>query len=177
MKPLRDMRQEELAAFIQSHLRTAGIDVILSGGSAVAFYSSHAYVSRDIDLVNAYAVRRRDIRAVMLRLGFTEKGRYFIHPATDILVEFPEGPLSVGEEPVQSVQSYELETGVLKVISPTDCVKDRLCAYYFWNDRQGLAQAVMVAKNQSVDLEEIERWSKVEKKAREFILFKSQLGF
>jgi hypothetical protein len=45
----------------------------------------------------------------------------------------------------------------LKVLSPTDCVKDRLCAFYFWNDLQGLEQAVLVAKSQQVDLKEIKR--------------------
>jgi hypothetical protein len=61
------------------------------------------------------------------------------------------------------------------VISPTDCVKDRLCAFYFWNDQQGLAQAILVTKSQNVDLDEIKRWSQVEGKAEEFKIFKSKI--
>ena len=32
---------------------------------------------------------------------------------------------------------------ILKLLSPTDCVKDRLAAYYHWNDRQSLEQAIL----------------------------------
>jgi hypothetical protein len=112
---------------------------------------------------------------VMENLGFHERGRYFIHSETAFLVEFPDGPLSVGEEPVEKISEFELSTGTLKVLSPSDCVKDRLCAFYFWNDLQGLEQAVLVAKDQSVDLEEIKRWSKVEGKEKEFISFRDKL--
>ena len=66
-------------------------------------------------------------------------------------------------------------TGILRVVSATDCVKDRLCAFYFWNDQQGLAQAILVAQNQPVDLNEIKRWSKTEGKEREFEIFKEKL--
>lgn len=64
-----------------------------------------------------------------------QEARYFIHP----------GPLAVGEEPVKKIDKIQFPTGILRVISPTDCVKDRLAAYYHWGDRQGLAQAIMVA--------------------------------
>jgi hypothetical protein len=36
---------------------------------------------------------------------------------------------------------------------------DRLAAFYHWRDHQGLDQAVLVAVQQVVDLDEIERWS------------------
>jgi len=55
-------------------------------------------------------------------------------------------------------------------------VKDRLCAYYFWNDQQGLAQAVLVARNQKVDLKEVMRWSKGEGKEQESEIFREKLG-
>ena len=55
------------------------------------------------------------------------------------------------------------ETGTLQLLSPTDCVKDRLTAYYHWDDLQALEQAKMVAKNHKIDFEEIRRWSAVEK--------------
>ncbi len=112
----------------------------------------------------------------MERIGFKEKGRYFVNPETQFLIEFPQGPLSVGEEPVKVIDEFELATGTLRIISATDCVKDRLCAYYFWNDQQGLAQAVLVSKTQRVDLREIKRWSTVEGKEREFEIFQSKLG-
>ena len=112
----------------------------------------------------------------MENLGFIEKGRYFLHPETTFFVEFPDGPLSVGEEPVKEVNEFQLATGTLKVLSATDCVKDRLCAFYFWNDLQGLKQAMLVAKCQPVDLKEIKRWSKVEGKEKEYKAFMDKLA-
>jgi len=176
MKQIADMSRVELAAYIQDSLQREGVRVVLSGGSAVSFFSSEKYVSKDLDLVNVHFAKRSKIKAVMETIGFQEQGRYFVSPETQFLVEFPDGPLSVGEEPVKEVKEFELSTGTLWIVSPTDCVKDRLCAYYFWNDQQGLAQAVLVAESQDVDLEEIERWSNVEGKEREFQIFKARLG-
>lgn len=176
MKQIKNMSQVELAAYIQSHLKREGIKVILSGGSAVSFYSGNKYVSKDLDLINTNSAKRKDIKAAMEGIGFQEKGRYFISPETEFLIEFPQGPLSVGGESVKAVDEFELATGTLSIISATDCVKDRLCAYYFWNDQQGLAQAILVCKSQKVDLSEVKRWSEVEEKKEEFQLFKRKLG-
>jgi hypothetical protein len=175
MKQIKKMSQIELAAYIQFHLQKDGINVVLSGGSAVSFYSGNKYVSKDLDLINAYFAKRRDIKGIMEKIGFQEDGRYFVNPETRFLIEFPQGPLSVGEEPVKEISEFELATGTLRVVSATDCVKDRLCAFYFWNDQQGLAQAVLVAESQNVDLKEIKRWSKAEGKEQEFEVFKSKL--
>jgi hypothetical protein len=176
MKPIKKMSQPELAAYIQDTLEKEQIHVVLSGGSAVSFYSSNKYVSKDLDLINTSFVRRSKIKLVMEKIGFQERGRYFVNPETSFFVEFPNGPLSVGEEPVKEIKEFELATGTLRIISATDCVKDRLCAFYFWNDQQGLAQAVLVAKGQNVDLKEILRWSKVEGKDPEYEIFKKKLS-
>ncbi|MBN1450091.1 MAG: hypothetical protein JW963_03675 [Anaerolineales bacterium] len=176
MKQIADMSRVELVAYIQDSLQREGVKVVLSGGSAVSFFSSEKYVSKDLDLVNVNFAKRSKIKAVMETVGFQEQGRYFVSPETQFSVEFPDGPLSVGEEPVKEVKEFALSTGTLRIVSPTDCVKDRLCAYYFWNDQQGLVQAVLVAESQNVDLKEIERWSIVEGKEREFQIFKARLG-
>lgn len=176
MKKIKHMSQVELAAYIQDFLQKEEIKVVLSGGSAVSFYSSDKYVSKDLDLINTHFAKRSKIKSVMEKMGFQEQGRYFVNPETPFLVEFPDGPLSVGEEAVKEVSEFELATGTLLVVSATDCVKDRLCAFYFWNDQQGLAQAVLVAESQNVDLKEIKRWSKAEGKEREYEIFKSKFG-
>ena len=175
MKKIKNMSQVELAAYIQDALQAEGIDVVLSGGSAVSFYSSDKYVSKDLDLINVRFAKRSKIKSVMEELGFNEQGRYFINSKNKFFVEFPDGPLSVGEEPVKQIKEFELTTGTLRVLSPTDCVKDRLCAFYFWNDLQGLAQAILVTKNQKVDLREVKRWSKAEGKEAQFEVFVNKL--
>ena len=63
----------------------------------------------------------------------------------------------------------------LKLFTPTDSVKDRLAAFYHWNDIQSLDQALMVAKEQNIDLIEIKKWSKGEKSIEKFERFQSLL--
>ncbi len=50
------MSQVELAAFIQDSLLEEETHVVLSGGSAVSFYSSNKYVSKDIDLIKEHNI-------------------------------------------------------------------------------------------------------------------------
>jgi hypothetical protein len=171
MKSISRMTQAELAAYVQSHLRKKGITVILSGGAAVAIYTVNKYVSVDIDLIDVYFADRKKIIAAMEEIGFSETNRYFIHPDTKHIVEFPLGPLSVGEEPVREIKEIKFSTGILRVISPTDCVKDRLAAYYFWNDQQSLAQAKLVAKHNRISINEIKRWSQTTGNMKEFKIF------
>jgi hypothetical protein len=171
MKSIGKMTQAELAAYVQSHLQKKGITVILSGGAAVSIYTDNKYVSADIDLVDVYFADRKTIKAAMEEIGFREKNRYFIHPDTKHFVEFPPGPLSVGEEPVRRIKEIKFSTGILRVISPTDCVKDRLAAYYFWNDQQSLAQAILVAKHTRISINEIKRWSQTTGNMKEFEIF------
>jgi hypothetical protein len=127
-------------------------------------------------LINISFSKRSKIKSAMEKIGFRERGRYFINSETDFFVEFPAGPLSVGEEPVKEVHEFELETGTLRIVSATDCVKDRLCAFYFWKDQQGLAQAILVATSQNVDLREVERWSIIEGKVKEYETFTQKLS-
>jgi hypothetical protein len=104
----------------------------------------------------------------MSEIGFREEGRYFMHPDSEFMVEFPPGPLTVGAEPVRQVDEVRLSTGILSIVSPTDCVKDRLAAFYHWGDQQCLAQALLVAEGHEIDLKEIRRWSEAEGKLHEF---------
>jgi hypothetical protein len=171
MKSISRMTQAELATYVQVHLLKRGITVILSGGAAVSIYSNNQYVSADIDLVDVNFAKRNKIIAAMEEIGFSEKNRYFIHPDTKHIVEFPPGPLAVGDEPVMSIKEVKFSTGILRVISPTDCVKDRLAAYYYWKDQQSLTQALLVAKHQRVGLSEIKRWSLTTGNLQEFQTF------
>lgn len=175
MKRIGDMTQAELGAYVHSHLQEKGIEIVLSGGAVVAFYTSGKYVSGDLDFVNRYAIKRSTIASAMEELGFEEVGRHFEHPDTEYFVEFPPGPLAIGESYAIEVEEIQLETGKLVLITPTECVKDRLVWYYHEGDNQSLYQAILVAKDQPVDLEEIRQWSEGEGKMEEFEVFKDKL--
>jgi hypothetical protein len=168
MKCLGDMTRLELAAFIGGEFRSRKINIVLSGGSCVSIYSEEKYVSMDLDFVNAGFAKPAAIKAAMEALGFHEKNRYFRHPDSDLLVEFPPGPLGIGDEPVRQINEIETSTGILRIISPTDCVKDRLAWFYHDNDTECLEQAVLVADANDIDITEIERWSNVEGKGDKF---------
>ena len=62
MKPISQMTQLELAAYVHDHLRQQGLDVALSGGAVVSFYSHNLCVSKDIDLVNVAFTRQARLR-------------------------------------------------------------------------------------------------------------------
>ena len=175
MKPIGDMNRLELAGLVSAEFQKNGINVVLSGGSCVSIYSEEKYVSMDLDFVNVAFTKRDRIRDVMESLGFHEEKRYFRHPGADLLIEFPPGPLGVGEEPVKRIVELQTGTGILRIISPTDCVKDRLAWYYHDKDTECLRQAILVANHCAIDLKEIKRWSKVEGKSHEFEHIKGQL--
>jgi hypothetical protein len=171
MKAIRDMSPEELAAFVCDRLAGAGIRVTLTGGACVAIWSDGAYESHDLDFIEEGLVNRREIRRVLRAEGFTERNRYFSHPDTASLIEFPSGPLAVGNEPVKQVAERRLATGVLRLLSPTDCVKDRLAAWFHWKDRQALDQAILVARAQAVNRSELRRWAEAEGESAAFTVF------
>jgi len=175
VKPIKDMSIGELAAFICSHLRRNGIEAVLSGGSCVSIYTDNKYASLDLDFVGYGLFTIRKLKEVLGKIGFYKKNRHFESSETDIFLEFPPGPLSVGEEPVREVITLNFVTGELRIISPTDCVKDRLAWYYHYNDQQALEQAALVARDKEIDIKEIERWSIAEGKLAAFQDIKNRL--
>ena len=170
MMKLGDMSRASLGAYVQEHLRNNGIDMVLSGGACVSIYSQDKYVSMDLDMIHTSLLKpkRKRIREAMTELGFIEDGRYFKHSDTDLFIEFPAGPPAVGEEPVKEICERVESTGTLKILSPTDCVKDRLVYFYHNDDHQSLHQAIMVAEKNKIDMKEVERWSKGEGKFEQF---------
>ncbi len=54
MKLVREMTAGELAAYVCTHLRDEGIDVVLSGGGCVSLYTLGQYVSYDLDFIELF---------------------------------------------------------------------------------------------------------------------------
>jgi hypothetical protein len=169
------MSAEELAGLVCQALRDAGVTVTLTGGACVSIWSEGKYVSHDLDFIEEGPVPPRSVARVLTGLGFERKGRHFVHPDTPFFVEFPTGPLMVGDERVEHVAERETSTGVLRLLSPTDCVKDRLSAYFHWNDLQALEQALLVAAAQDVELDDVRRWAHAERNEAKHRLFQRRL--
>jgi len=112
----------------------------------------------------------------MEELGFAKQGRHWIHPRTAFLVEFPPGPVQVGDANVTEFAERRTRLGVLRLLAPTECVMDRLAGFYHWNDRQCLEQALEVARRQQIDLVRIEKWSRDESSLARFLEFAERLA-
>jgi len=162
---------EELAAYVCSALEKEGIETVLSGGSCVQIYSQGRYTSDDIDLIDRFNGGHTKIKNVMTGLGFKEHNRYFVHEDTSLFIEFPRGPLGVGDAPVHNIASKIEDTGILKLLTPTDCIKDRLAAYFHWDDLQSLEQAVWVAQENVFELDSVREWAVKENEVEKFEIF------
>lgn len=169
----------ELAARVSQALEAAGIKATLSGGGAVGIYSENQYQSKDLDFVTS--ARAGKLAAALAPLGFAlaRDKRHFEHPATDLFLEFPAAPLGFGSRIVQHDDIPLLQTpfGPLRVITPTQCVMDRLAAFWHWNDRQSWDQAVMVSTHCEVDFEDLAKFAKEERAdPREILRLRQQAG-
>ncbi len=83
-------------------------------------------------------------------------------PSPSVFIEFPAGPLSIGDDLTIEPQTVSLGGLSALALSPTDSCRDRLAAFYHWNDRQGLRLAVDIARSQKVDIDKIREWSATE---------------
>jgi hypothetical protein len=152
-----DSTLAEVATLVCSRLDGEGIPVVLSGGAAVSIYSENEYESYDLDFIPLGLARRVD--DAMLSLGFARRQRRWVHPSNSYWVEFPAGPVAIGEEVIHEFAELRSPAGVLRILRPTECVMDRLTWYIHHADRQCLDQAVQVATRQPIDLARIERWA------------------
>lgn len=171
-----DLAREELAAIVCSTLERNDIQVALCGGAVVSIYSENEFESYDLDFVPLGLARKVD--SAMKGLGFERRGRHWIHPRTRYWVEFPSGPVQVGDAVVRDFAERATPSGTLRLLHPTECVMDRLAGYFHWNDAQCLAQALAVARRHPVDLERIVAWarSEGERAAVKLLEFLNQLG-
>ena len=154
--------EEELWKYVATHLKSKGIDTVLVGGAVVSIYTKGAFESGDLDLIlTDYFIK--NLPQVMKEIGFLRKGRHYVHPdCSHLYVEFPSGPVEIGDDSKIVPDELEVEGKKIKILSPTDCVKDRLATYIYFKDRVGIEQAALVSKSHLVNLEEVKRWCEKE---------------
>jgi hypothetical protein len=148
MEDLGKLTIVELAALICDSLRKEGLRAVLSGGACAEIYSNNKYVTGDLDFVVNYFWPENDkkIERVMAGLGFDKNGRIYINKSVAYSIEFPPGPLSIGEEYQIKPVELKVKTGNLLLLSSTDSAKDRLTGYFYGNDAQCLEQAVIICQ-------------------------------
>lgn len=155
---------EESATIVCALLKEKNIDVVLTGGSCMEIYTNSNYSSYDLDFIANPGVKAKQVIQAMLDLGFekTTDG-YFKYSRNPYLIEFPTGPVTVGDERPLVHQELKTHIGTLTLLTPTNCVKDRLCAYFYHGGEECYTQAVAVAHKNNIDKEDLIAWAKNEK--------------
>ncbi|MBT8443331.1 MAG: hypothetical protein KJO13_01210 [Gammaproteobacteria bacterium] len=134
----------ELAAIVANHLKRREIRVVLVGGLAVEIYSENIYLTNDIDMIDVSYQKPADLHKAMAEIGFAKQGRVFVNETTDITVEFPSPPITVGDEAVTETTVAHSPAGEIPILKAADVIKDRLAAYFHWKDKPSLVQALAV---------------------------------
>jgi hypothetical protein len=166
---------EQLAAIVSDKLRKHGIDSVLVGGGCVTIYSENRYQSYDLDYITYEDMKK--VQKALGELGFEKKGRQFKHKECKYYIEFLTPPVAIGNEPVLEYEYRKTPLGMIKMLNPTDSVKDRLASYYYWNDEQGLDQALSICREirSKIDLRQIKKWSQEEGYLEKFQTFLDSL--
>lgn len=157
--------EEELWRYVAWHLEGEGIRSVLVGGAVVAIYTEGLYRSGDLDIVPD-DLGRSLLTEALLKIGFVPtKSRYFKHPeCRHLFLEFPRGPVEIGEQYPVIPAEIQIDGRTLRLLSPTDSVKDRLAGYIHWKSRANFDQALLICRRQGsrVDLEDVRSWCEVE---------------
>ena len=164
---------KDLACLIYETLKNNGIDAVLVGGACVSIYSKNRYQSYDLDFVTYEELK--SVEEALKKLDFKRTGRCFSHAKCPYFIDFVNPPIAIGHEPIRHFETLNTPAGSLKLLTPTDSVKDRLASYFYWNDEQALEQALLVAKNNTINLKDLRLWAKEEGFLTSFKRFLEQL--
>ena len=159
MKLSKRSRLSDVARSVAAALGSAGIRAVLTGGACASLYSRGSYQSSDLDFIIQNAVSSAQLDAAMAETGFRRVGNQYEHPEVPFFVEFPAGPLGIGRDLQIQPIKYAIRGIVIASLSATDSCRDRLVAFYHWNDRQALKVAVAIARRHRVNLKFIRQWS------------------
>ena len=165
----------EVAVSVAAALRRSKIRAVLTGGACATLHSGGAYQSSDLDFILQSTVTVQRLDAAMGSIGYRRKRDHYEHPSAPFFVEFPPGPLSIGRDLAIKPITYRIGPTSVRILSATDSVRDRLAAFYHWNDPQSLSTALEIALRHNVDMKKIRAWSIEEGSEEGFLRFAEEL--
>jgi len=150
----------EVAFTVCTALDRAGVTAVLTGGSAAAVHAPGVCQTRDLNFVVPTPADETSGDEALRSLGYRLEGTAFRHGENELTLGFPPGPLVVGGDLVRGWDTIEQSGWLLHILSPTDCCRDRLAGFLFWQDRGSLVQAAAVAgaRPDGVDLDAVRLW-------------------
>jgi len=165
----------DTASYVCGYLIGKKMKAVLVGGACVSVYTDNKYLSNDFDLVCENTLQ--ELETVLKDIGFRRKGRLFYNKDSGFVLDFVPPPVMIAQEHVTRKAAIKTKFGQLYLLTPTDCVKDRLAGFYFWNDPQSFEQAFLVYKSQKnkIDIKDIEKWSKRENAYDKYKIFTEKI--
>jgi hypothetical protein len=168
----------DVAFIVCTALDAVGTTSVLTGGSAATFYAPDAYQSSDLDFVITFSGPEKGAAVKALsQLGYALDGACYVHPRSPFPIEFPRGPLMVGDDHITTWATVTRGEQRLHVLNPTDSCRDRLAALLFWKDYSGLEQALAVyrVRHAEIDLAAIRDWCDRERQPTAYATFETRL--
>ncbi|MHB8178868.1 MAG: hypothetical protein ACYDA5_07865 [Vulcanimicrobiaceae bacterium] len=143
----KDSSLDEIC-FVAAHaLRICGINSVLTGGGAAAIYAPQKYFSYDADFILDNDDSLAAVANALAPLGFVweHRSRIFSHPSSQFTIDFPKGPLAIASDYVRETATLTRGELQLRILTITDCIRDRLTHFYYWGDYTALDAAINVA--------------------------------
>lgn len=142
----------EVAAVIGEALSDLGIQPVVVGGLALAYWASgDEFITGDIDVL---VPRVPGVAERLEALGFAQEGREWRLPGYDVSFEAPGEVLEPGDE----AEWAELASGRrVKVLSIEDMLLWRLREWLHWHHASGFHQAAHLLFSEELDSARLER--------------------
>ena len=137
----------DVAFDVCTALAEVGTRAILTGGSAATYHAPDAIESDDLDFVITLYGDGTSAAAVAT-LGYRLEASMYRHPLSRFTLDFPAGPLAIGDDFISRWATARGGDGLLHVLTPTDSCRDRLASFFLWNAFTGPSTAVAVFRPQ-----------------------------
>lgn len=155
----KNLNLREIIAVISKRLAKSGHDPVLVGQACAALYVGNSIRPQSCE----FALKDYEVNSVgeaMEKLGFCATGRHaFSSERCPFEVVLTALPITIGDYVVGEIRSIKTPHGEVKTLTPTDCVRNRLFAFYRFGDKDALHDAAKVARRNKIDLDLIRRWS------------------
>lgn len=157
---------ESLWKHIASYLESKNYGVTLVGGGVATIYSKGKYASGDLDFVLDSLFTHKEFKKAMADLGFENKTRVYSRSDCPFTIDVSTPPIEIGEDGTPEIATQFFAGQTIKILSPTECIKDRLNKAFQWKDDQAYQAALAVAKECNFNISKLEKFC-IENKMQE----------